>query len=293
MDRHTIVFVTDLRQKHLAEELGTTKKIVEAKDAVKQPFLDEMLAVTSTVVFPIPVSKMLTQMPEICHMTKNLKQELKKDVLMIGGIFSDEMKREMSEKNLHWYDLMEDETVTWQNAKITAEAVIAEILRCGHYSIENQKIIITGYGRCARATAHKLISLGAKVTILARNVEARKLARSEGCVAVDFAYGPQEAYGTRTFINTVPAPVVTERIIREMHKDVLLLDIASAPGGCDLDAAQAYGINVISALGLPGRYTTKSSAMVLAEAIRKKTRSVRGVKEEKSWIYQILPSDMV
>ena len=84
---------------------------------------------------------------------------------------------------------------------------------------------------------------------------------------------------------------MTPEELEEEQAKELTSDVPQMSG--DLDAAQAYGINVISALGLPGRYTTKSSAMVLAEAIRKKTRSVRGVKEEKSWIYQILPSDMV
>ena len=32
-------------------------------------------------------------------------------------------------------------------------------------------------------------------------------------------------------------------------------------------AAEAYGIKVVAALGLPGLYTTKSSAKVLADAI--------------------------
>lgn len=288
MDRHTIVFVTDERQKYLAQCLGTQIETVTADDAIKEDFAREVFASARVVVFPTPVNKVAKIMPE----TIKLKYELTNRTAVFGGKFPKDWKTEFAARHITCYDLMEDETVALQNAGITAEAVVAEVLRRGLYSIEGQKIIITGYGRCARATARKLQALGAKVTVLARSVEARKQARAEGCCAMDYAYGPQEAYGTRTFINTVPACVVTDRIFREMHDDALVLDIASAPGGCDLKAAEVQGIEVIPALGLPGIYTPKSSAKVLADAIQRKMRPAKGVKEEKAWIFQILPSDM-
>ena len=71
-----------------------------------------------------------------------------------------------------------------------------------------------------------------------------------------------------------------------MHEDAVIIDIASRPGGTDLMAAENCGIKVVAALGLPGKYTTKSSAKVLADAIRN-TRPVQDRKEEKSWIFQI------
>ena len=45
-------------------------------------------------------------------------------------------------------------------------------------------------------------------------------------------------------------------------RDTLPRDVTA-----DLMAAEAYGIKVVAALGLPGLYTTKSSAKVLADAI--------------------------
>lgn len=37
--------------------------------------------------------------------------------------------------------------------------------------------------------------------------------------------------------NTVPALVISEPMIREMHSDAVIIDIASRPGGTDLMAA--------------------------------------------------------
>jgi dipicolinate synthase subunit A len=76
-------------------------------------------------------------------------------------------------------------------------------------------------------------------------------------------------------------------MIREMHSDAVIIDIASRPGGCDLMAADHYGIKVVAALGLPGIYTTKSSAKVLADAINAHRKPMQERKGEKSWIFQI------
>jgi hypothetical protein len=52
-------------------------------------------------------------------------------------------------------------------------------------------------------------------------------------------------------------------------------------------AADHYGIKVVAALGLPGIYTTKSSAKVLADAINAHRKPMEERKGEKSWIFQI------
>ena len=83
------------------------------------------------------------------------------------------------------------------------------------------------------------------------------------------------------------ALVIREPMIREMHSDAVIIDIASRPGGTDLMAAEAYGIKVVAALGLPGLYTTKSSAKVLADAILEHSKIRQDRKEAKTWIYQI------
>ena len=156
------------------------------------------------------------------------------------------------------------------------------------YSIRGEKAIVTGYGRCGREIANALAALGGKVTVLARKGEHRKLAKQDGHNAMDFAYGPEEAYGTRIFVNTVPAMVVTEPMVREMHRDSLIVDIASSPGGCDRKAVERYGINYKLALGLPGIYTPKSSGKILAEAVERYSRNYHQEGEESSWIFQIV-----
>ena len=277
MCQNTMIYVTDQRQKYLAEYL-------QGKKRPKQECND--FSLIKRIILPTPVSK-LEQ-----HSTEN--EQLKdlllstSDVTVFGGKFTKAWKEFLEEHQIPYVDLMEDEVVALENAKITAEAAIAVILQNSLYSIRGEKAIVTGYGRCGREIANALAALGGKVTVLARKGEHRKLAKQDGHNAMDFAYGPEEAYGTRIFVNTVPAMVVTEPMVREMHRDSLIVDIASSPGGCDRKAVERYGINYKLALGLPGIYTPKSSGKILAEAVERYSRKNHREGEESSWIFQIV-----
>lgn len=286
MGKDTAVFVTDKRQELLAEYLpGKTSRLDWRRETDQSRILD-VLKQCDQLILPIPVSK-LEKNTEICRL---LKEELIKDTdqdrTVFAGAVSPAWKKFFEDAKVTYYDLLEDEETARRNAYITAEATVAEILKYSAYSICGQKMIVCGYGRCGREVSNLLSAMGAKVTVLARSREARKLARREGHEAVDFCYAPEEAYGARTVVNTVPALVIRESFLREMHEDTVIIDIASRPGGTDLMAAEACGIKVVAALGLPGKYTTKSSARVLADAIgRLQPPQKRG--GEKPWILQI------
>ena len=91
-----------------------------------------------------------------------------------------------------------------------------------------------------------------------------------------------------TVVNTVPSLVITEDIIEKMSKESLIVDIASSPGGTDFAAAKTHGITAKLALGLPGIYTTSSSAELLKNAISKYAPLQKDVREDRQWIFQII-----
>ena len=91
-----------------------------------------------------------------------------------------------------------------------------------------------------------------------------------------------------TIINTVPSLVITQDILESMSKEAVILDIASKPGGTDFVYAAEKGISAKLALGLPGIYSTKSSALSYKKAILTHA-PLQDVKEgEESWIFQII-----
>lgn len=289
---NTIIYITDARQKYLARYLPG-KKLADTKE--------NLFANAQRVILPTPVSKMNTYPFE----AENLRDELEKNpkIRVYGGKFTEEWLDFFAQHQIAYYDLMKDEKVAMENAYVTAEATVAVILQNSLYSIRNEKVVVTGYGRCGKAVSDLLAAMGAKVTVLARSHEARRQARCDGHNAADFSYGPEEACSSRILINTVPAMVVTEKIIREMNRSSLIIDISSSPGGCDLKAIEKYQIPYKLALGLPGIYTVKSSAKILAQAIERDSnqfaaehvglveknqgKNVRN-GEERAWIFQIV-----
>ena len=288
MTGNIAIFVTDQRQKNLAGYLPGTKVLLDWHNAQDQTRAEDFVKNSRYLIFPTPVSR-LNRHPKIEDMLKHeLITEANNDKTVIGGAFTDKWTQYLQMHEITYFDLMKEEKVAQKNAYITAEATVAEILKYSDYSICGQKIIVCGYGRCGKCVADLLAAIGAKVTVLARSAKARRAARCDGHEAVDFSYGPEEVYGAHTIVNTVPAQVIREPMIQEMHRDTVIIDIASRPGGVDLVAAERREIKVVAALGLPGLYTTKSSAKVFADAIIDQMQLQQCKGGGKSWIYQIV-----
>lgn len=272
MNRQTILLISDMRQVYLAEIL--TKKGINVRcldirnsETVKEQLgkLKGFLAEADRLILPIPVSKV----PEQGILNDILNKNLTNDTLVLGGCFSPEQVELLQRRDIRYLDFMKDEIVTEENAVATAEGVIAELVSHSPYNIDEAKIIVTGYGCCGKAIAERLRALGARVTVLARRREVRKEAKKAGFYAADFAFGPEEAMGAAMVVNTVPAPVITRAIIRELPRDAYILDIASKPGGTDFACAKECGIRADLALSLPGKYAPKESAYILDRAIER------------------------
>ena len=67
--------------------------------------------------------------------------------------------------------------------------------------------------------------------------------------------------------NTIPSMVLDGERILNINQDTLIVDIASVPGGVDLEKAKDLNIKVIWALGLPGKVAPKTAAMILKNTI--------------------------
>lgn len=288
MDRHIVVLTMDKRQEKLVRLLKGKKW---CGDWVA--YQNELLGVydikENIYVLPIPVSR-LDQYPQF---KEKLKRELITNkkmgrVKVFGGVINEEWQAFLQEQNIPCWDFMKLSEVVEGNAWITAEATVAEVLAHGRYSIKGQRVFVAGYGSCGSKIADVFARLGAEVIVAARREEVREQARQDGFLTTDFEKGPSFMYGTQTVINTVPAMVITEEYISRLRKDALVVDIASKPGGTDFDAAKRYGIRAKLALGLPGIYTTTSSAELLKNAISQYAPKEDDVREDRTWIFQII-----
>lgn len=286
MDRHTIVLTADKRQEKLVTLLEgeAVSYAWEEKTSGKE-------ACEKIYVLPTPVSKM----GQNSVIEQKLKQELTKlsaeelvDIKVFGGVIDEEWKSFFETWKIPYWDFMKLPEVVEGNGWITAEATIAEVLQQSEFSIYGQKVLVTGYGCCGEKIAKLFAKLGAKVVVVARRSQVRQQAEKDGFCAIAFEELQKELVDTGTVINTVPALILTEDCIRRMPRGSLIIDIASKPGGTDFEAAKRYGVTAKLALGLPGIYTTSSSALLLKNAISQYAPLQDHVRGDKLWIFQIV-----
>ena len=128
-------------------------------------------------------------------------------------------------------------------------------------------MLVTGWGRVARALAPRLAALGAEVCVCARSPGARAWIAAEGLEALGLPELQDALPGCGIVINTVPAPMLTASRIAELGARTLILDLASAPGGTDFDAARAFGIRALTAPGLPGKWSPQTAAEAVRDAV--------------------------
>ncbi len=286
MDRHTIVLTADKRQQKLAALLEG-----EVISYAWEENTSQKEACEKIYVLPTPVSKM-DQNPQI---KEKLKRELIKmsfkdfiDVKVFGGVIDQDWKLFLEKWNIPYWDFMKLPEVVEGNGWITAEATVVEVLQQSDYSIYGQKMLVTGYGCCGQKIAKLFAKLGAKVVVVARRAQVQEQARKDGFTAIGFEELQKALVDISTVINTVPSLVLTEDCVRRMPRGSLIIDIASKPGGTDFEAAKRYGVKAKLALGLPGIYTTSSSALLLKNAISQYAPLQDYVRGDKLWIFQIV-----
>lgn len=126
---------------------------------------------------------------------------------------------------------------------------------------------VFGFGNCGKVIAEKLYCMGAEVSVVARSGQSLELAHFFGFEAIDIASEDLKLAAADALVNTIPASVITKKEIDQLKKDAVVVDIASAPGGCDIDYCKEKGVPCRHALGLPGIYSPKTSALILLQAM--------------------------
>ena len=171
-------------------------------------------------------------------------------------------KLPFSGKNI--FDYSKVEGFAAENAILTAEGAIELAMRETENTINGSDCLVTGSGRIARVLCSMLKGLGARVTAAARNAEARVLLKAEGINAVSIS-----DMGTRYDIifNTVPSMLFDRKILKVLEGSPLITDLASAPYGVDINAAQALGLRAVRALSLPGKTAPKKAGIIIKNAV--------------------------
>ena len=151
-------------------------------------------------------------------------------------------------------DFLQDSLYLAQNANITAHCAIKLAMAKLPVTLENQPVLVIGWGRIGKCLARLLRQLGAEVTVAARKEADRAMLSALGYSTADTVQLDTALF--RVIFNTAPHPVSPCNLGK-----ALKIDLASSLG--------LGGSDVIWARGLPSKDAPESSGELIARtAIR-------------------------
>lgn len=164
-------------------------------------------------------------------------------------------------------ELMDLDHVAILNSIPTAEGAIMMAMERLPVTLHGSEAFVVGFGRTGVTLGRVLHALGARTTVVARSPAQRARALEMGLRAVGFAEFPEHIHRADVIFNTVPALVLTAELLRRSRPGLLIIDLASSPGGTDFAAAERLGITALLAPGLPGKVAPKTAGRLLAVTI--------------------------
>ena len=112
-----------------------------------------------------------------------------------------------------------------------------------------------------------LSGIGAHVTAAARGHDALAWIDTYGYSGIHIDALSKCAHEFDVIFNTVPHKLITAEVLSTVKKDVLIIDLASRPGGVDMATAQELGVKTIWALSLPGKVAPITAGNIIMQAV--------------------------
>lgn len=173
---------------------------------------------------------------------------------------------------LRFADLWKDERLLLENAWLTAEGAICAAMNNGAASMRDCHCLVIGWGRIGKALTELLIGLNARVTVASRSDKGRNAAIERGAEAISTYRMCEAVRGKQIIFSTPPERVLGEAELKYAEPDAMIIDLASAPFGVDLDAARGLKLRAWREPKLPGRYCPFSAAKALLQSILRAER---------------------
>ena len=227
---------------------------------IKCANLESAVNNSNIIVFPfkidsIPIENFYTLAPTL------------KEKIIFGGNIPTELINCFYKYRIKFYDFFKADYITRLNAIATAEGCIKEAISISPYNLHGSKSLVLGYGNCGNVLAFKLKNLDSKTTIACRNPYQGACAISVGINYIDLKSIPEHINNFRFIFNTIPSKILNKQLLDKVNPHATIIDIASSPGGIDLEYAKMINLNAVNIPGIPGKVSAISSAKILFDYI--------------------------
>ena len=203
----------------------------------------------------------------LCINEKNIKL-IKAGSLFLTGSLPENMKEYLQNRGVAVIETVDRDDVACLNAVPTAEGAILYALQKSERVLQGARCMVTGFGRCAKALAIRLQGLGARVSIAARNPASLAEAEMYGYAVLSLSGLAEEVACFDYIFNTVPSLLFPAEILKRANTSVVIIDVASKPGGVDLVAAKKLQLTALHVLGIPGKTAPLTAGVILTRVYR-------------------------
>ncbi|KJS23433.1 MAG: hypothetical protein VR72_01030 [Clostridiaceae bacterium BRH_c20a] len=257
-----------------------------------QDFL-EVIRVANAIILPMPGTdfegNIITALSkQKIQLTQQIFQSIPNEIPIFVGVAKPFLKEWARFYQKKLIEIAELDEIAIPNSIPTAEGCLQMAMEKLSITIHGSNSFVIGFGRCGRTIARMLGALGAKTTVFARKTADLARIKEMGLNAYNLDQLTGLLPQADLIINTIPIQILTENRLEVTNREALIIDIASAPGGTDFQAAEKLGIEAILAPSLPGLVAPKTAGLILAEALPKlileqislpETNKVGGKKE--------------
>lgn len=270
----------DMRQAYLAELLAKDNHLVKTYALDKYNFsspvvssynFQELSHETDCIILPLPLAQngdiLNTPLASDIYSVSETFNLFSPGQTVIAGKISHELFEKAGKSGIHLYDYLEREEFNVLNAIPSAEGGLFAAMKELPITIHGTRALICGYGRIGKLLAKFLSALGSYVTVSARKFGDLAWASAHGYNAINTYHLYGNVGNFDLIFNTVPHIIFTHDILLQLKESCLCIDLASAPGGIDIEAAESLGIHTLRELSIPGRYSPSTASTIMKNTI--------------------------
>ena len=234
------------------------------------PTLEEAVKDAKAVVGPIPLS---SDRKNLSMPFSNIKLKIEDFIncldgkTLIAGNITEPIRNILDEKSIVYIDLLKREEFSVLNTISTAEGTIQIAMEETQKTVHGRNVLIMGFGRIGKVLSKMLSGIGAKVYCEARKNEDIAWIKAYGYEPIHLNDLDKYLGKFDIIINTIPFQILDNNRLNLLKKDILIIDLASNPGGVDRKAAKEKNIKLVWALSLPGKVAPVTSAEFIKETL--------------------------
>ena len=220
--------------------------------------LEEALDGATHLLLPIPLpaldgSIFAPAAPAPIHLDAALLSSMSPPRVVVCGAADDFLRAAVDGSGARLHEYEHDQELMLLRTPAIVEGAIRAAIEATRFTLDASRAVVVGHGNIGARLAVTLASLGARVTVVARNPLQRAAAAAAHLDSAPLSELAQVAEGAAMIFSTVPSRVVDRDVLARLAPESLVMDLAAPPGGIDLDAARELGHSAVWARGMGRR----------------------------------------